>query len=282
MNKFLFLFILFFASQSFSVTIFTYMSKEDEKDTRKDYNVALLKLALDKTIPEYGPYKLVPSPKMNYLRADKIALKNNVKNFVYKAAIREDLVSKLGYVPFPVDRGIVGYRVFFVSPKAKEALKKVTTLKELKKFTIVQGIGWLDTQILRHHGFNVFEGSNYKGLFGMVAKNRIDLFPRGANELLNEYKAYKKIKNLDFDRSLILYYPLPRFFFMNKKNKKSLERLQKGISIAYKDGSFVELWNKYYKKSIDFVNLKKRKIIRIDNPYIKNIDSSYKKYIYQP
>ncbi|WP_037940824.1 hypothetical protein [Sulfurospirillum arcachonense] len=282
MHRLIFIFLLFFLNKSFAATIFTYIPKADKDDARTKYNIALLKLALEKTIPNYGPYKLVPSPRMNHGRADKVTLDNNFENFVHKSAVTEKRLSQFAYVSFPVDRGIIGYRVFFVSPKAKEELKKVTTLEELKKFTILQGTSWLDTDILRHYGFNVFEVHSYKGMFKMVAKNRVDLFPRGASEILDEYEAYKNIQNLDLDKALVLYYPLPKFFFMNKKNKKGIERLKKGLFMAYKDGSFMKLWNQYHKKSIDFVNLKKRKIIQIDNPFIKHIDPSYKKYIYQP
>lgn len=281
MNKVIFLFLIFFATQSYAQTIITYMSKEDSKDTRKNYNVALLKLAFDKTIAQYGPYKLIPSENMNYLRARKVALKNDVENFIYKDSVTKERITTLGYVPFPVDRGIVGYRIFFVSPQIKDKLKTINNVHELKNFTMLQGLGWLDTKILKYSGFSVIEGSNYKGLFGMLALGRADLFPRGANEILYEYNAYKDIENLDFDTSIALYYPLPRFFFTNKNNKKLIERLEKGIIIAYEDGSLEKLWNKYYKKSIDFVNLKNRKLFKIENPFLDGIDNSYEKYIYK-
>jgi hypothetical protein len=52
--------------------------------------------------------------------------------------------------------------------------------------------------------------------------------------------------------------------------------------LAYEDGSFEELWDKYYKKSIDFANLKERKLLKLENPFLDGIDTSYKKYIFQP
>jgi hypothetical protein len=281
MHKLLLL-IIFLTSNLFAETIFTYMSKEDKHDKRKDYNTALLKLSLDKTTPTYGTYKLVPTPKMNHARARKTAFNNELKNFIFKDSVSTKRTSDLAYIPFPVDRGIVGYRVFFVSPEAKERLKEVTSLEDLKKFTFLQGLGWLDTKILRRHGFTVYEGNNYKGLFGMVAKDRADIFPRGVNELFSEYQAYKNIKNLTYDTSLVLYYPLPRFFFSNKANKKALKRVHEGIMMAYEDGSLIELWNSYYKDNLDFVNLKKRKIFKITNPFLDGIDTSYEKYIYKP
>jgi hypothetical protein len=257
------------------------MPKEDKNDKRKEYNIALLKLALDKTVSTYGPYKLVPGPIMNHARAKKIALDNTLENFIYKDSVSHELISELGCIPFPLDRGIVGYRVCFVSPNSKDKIATITSVDELKKFKFLQGIGWLDNKILKYHGFTVYQGNNYLGLFGMISKNRADIFPRGANELLYEYENYKKYNNnLTYDTSFALYYPLPRFFFTNKHNKILIERVKKGIMIAYKDGSFLKLWNEFYKESIDFVNLKNRKIFKLTNPFLKDIDKSYEKYIY--
>ena len=75
-------FILFFTTQSFTQTIFTYMGKEDTKDDRKNYNIALLKLALDKTVSMHGAYKLVPYAKMNHKRAEKTALEEQMNYLV--------------------------------------------------------------------------------------------------------------------------------------------------------------------------------------------------------
>ena len=56
------------------------------------------------------------------------------------------------YVRFPIHLGIVSYRICFVSPQQQAAVASVTTLDQLKKFTLGQGKGWLDVQILRQAG----------------------------------------------------------------------------------------------------------------------------------
>jgi hypothetical protein len=104
MNKILYICILLIiANPLFAETIFTYLVKEDVKDTRNEYNNALLKLALDKTIDTYGSYKLVPSPPMNYARAEIVAEHGDLTNFIFKDSVRKELLSKLGYIPFPID-----------------------------------------------------------------------------------------------------------------------------------------------------------------------------------
>lgn len=269
-------------TQALAETIFTYQAKESATDTRREYNRELLRLALEKTLSKYGPYKLVASPSMNTARSLEMVREGALTNFFVRKSVSQKALKEMGYVPFPVERGIVGYRVFFVSPKAKDRLKTVKKLDQLREYTIGQGIGWLDTHILRKNGFKVITGSSYEGLFRMVAQSRIDLFARGANELLSEYESHKDIKGFMYDDTIALYYPLPRFFFTHKSNIKAIKRIKEGLIAAYEDGSFQKLWSKYNGPSIEFVNLKKRQIFRIDNPFLNGLDKSYEKYIYYP
>ena len=264
--------------------IITYRSPESENDKRYDYDNALLKLAMEKTEKEYGYYTLKPSPIMNYARAIKMANDNTLKNFFMKLSY-EDRFSEemnMAYASFPIDLGIVGYRVCFACPEVKEKITDVKTLDDLRKFTHGQGRGWSDVQILRHNNFEVHEIDAYESLFKMVAAKRFDLFCRGTNELLDEYNAHKHIDNFTYDTSISIAYPLPRFFYTHKSCKTALERVNMGLKIAYSDGSLKKLWLKNYQDSIDFVKLDKRKIYNIENPLLKKLNFDFQKYFYKP
>src|SRR5205814_473177 len=138
------------------------------------------------------------------------------------------------------------------NPSTIKKLTKIKTLNDLKKFKHGQGQGWSDVEILRNHRFDVMTVANYESLFTMVAAGRFDLFCRGANELLEEYNSHKHLPNLVYDKSFSLYYPLPRFFYTNAKNKQLIKRIQAGLIIAYNDGSLVKLWKKEYGDSVKF------------------------------
>ncbi len=281
---FIFSFALIMVNFVSAQMIITYRSPESKNDKRYEYDNQLLKLSLDKTKKKYGDYKLVPSQVMNYSRAMKKLERNSYPNFMAKYSYEERFVEKmnLAYIKFPVDLGIVGYRVFFVSKKIKKKFSIVRTIDDLKKFTVGQGTGWADVEILRSSGFSVQEIPKYESLFYMVAANRFDLFPRGTNELLNEYEAHKGIKNFTYDTSLCLAYPLPRFFYTHKSNQKAIRRITEGLLMAFEDGSVEKLWHKKYKDSIEFVNLEKRRILWVENPNVKSINFDYKKYFYKP
>jgi len=273
---------LLFANIAFGDTVFTFRPAESQLDVRFDYDHQLLILALEKTKKTHDGYELRASPKMNFARAEKSAKENILPNFFFKQSYKEELSKHLTFVPFPVDLGIVGYRICFVSKKNKNKMRNITTIDDLKRLTHGQGLGWADVSILRHHGFTVDEIPTYESLFKMVALSRIDLFCRGANELLSEYNSYKNIPNFTYDTYVSISYPLPRFFFTSKQNKAAAERVHTGLVSAYNDGSLQALWLKHYKDSIDFVQLDKRKIFNLDNPLLKGLDPSYKQYIYNP
>lgn len=274
---------LFCFSSAISDTVFTYREKESPNDTRYEYDRRLIELALQKTEDKYGSFKLIPSnPGSNEKRVILEALTNKHENYFFKSSLNPELFKDLDYIPFPIDLGIVGYRVAFTSKKTNKKLKQVKTLDDLKKFSILQGLGWLDVEILEHHGFDLIFSSHYETMFKMVARDRGHLFLRGINEVLDEWHAHKHIKNLVLDDSILIHYPLPRFLFTNKANKEAIKRIHEGILIAYRDGSYHELWQEKYQASIDFSNLKKRNVFKIENPIIKGLDDSYKQYNFDP
>ena len=266
--------------RAFAQDKYTCCGPESAADTRREYECSVMRLSLEKTTEKYGSYNLDRSRYMNSARALLIAKNGTLPNFFIRTSATNKRINEMGYVAFPIDLGIVGYRVFLTSKGKARQLQRVKTIDDLKKFNFVQGLSWIDTKILRHNGFTIYE-SGYENMFSIAAAGRA-LFSRGANEVLTEYEQRKSLSELHIDDKLSLYYPLPRFLFTSKKNTAAIERMSEGIRIAYEDGSLQVLWKKFYGPSVEFVNLKNRKILRIENPFIDAIDKSYEKYLFDP
>ncbi len=262
-------------------TTFTARAPESSTDQRKDYENALLRLALEKTRKKWGEFRIVYTPTMNWKRTFHNMEIGKYENPMFNTSAADDLCARFSYVNFPTDLGIVGYRVFFTSPEVNRRTKQVRTFEDLLKFSIGQMIGWKDIPILQHAGFKVVEAPFYESLFLMTPHHRFDLFSRGINEVKKEFNAHRHIKNLVLEENLALYYPLPRFFFTTKGNDDAVKRVSEGLKLAYEDGSLLDLWKNYYQESIDFVQLKKRKRFRIENPYITTVDKGYEKYFFR-
>lgn len=267
----------------FAQTVITYRTPESKTDSRYDYDTAVLDLALQKTVDSYGDYRLVPSPRMNFGRTMNYLKNNELENLVVKLSYSQSHpADSFSFAAFPIDLGIVGFRVCFISDDIKEELSHVDDIQTLKKYTHGQGVGWSDIDILRTNGMQVKATAPYASLFKMVALNRFDLFCRGANELLDEYQVHKNIPKLSYDEHFSLVYPLPRFFYSNSANKKVLLRIEQGLIKAHADGSLQTLWWRHYGDSIRFSKLEKRILFRLDNPLLEGLDESYQQYFFNP
>ncbi len=247
------------------------------------HEVEVLKLALDKTLPEFGPYELRGIPPMNRART-LVALSHNVyPNLILQMSYEDELAEqeKLGFIPFPLDRGVLSYRLCFMRDSLSATARSITHLDQFKGYHFGIGIGWADGKILRHNGLQVIESNSVVSLFRMTKAGRIDFFCRGASEFFYEQQDPNSL-GLTSDTHLALYYPLPKFFFAHKDSQVALNRVQKGLEIAYQDGSFNKLWSKRHLNTLERAKLQQRNLIRLENPLIKHLSRGYEIYLYDP
>jgi hypothetical protein len=268
---------------SYAQTVFTHRVPEAYASNTPSYEVSVLKLALDKTLKEYGPYELKPAPKINVSRSLQSIKANTFPNYFASLGYNENYGSpeEITYVRFPVDLGVLSYRTCFASQESLAKLATINSLDELRMLSIGQGRGWVDGAILKHNGFNAVEIEPYPNIFKMVAAHRLDLFCRGANEIKEEYDRWMQTEGLGYDRHILIYYPMPIFFYTNSLNKEAVARVTKGLHKAYADGSLMKLWLDYHQASVDFAELDKRKVFRLENPLVKSINFNYAQYFYK-
>jgi len=278
------LLILLMADQALAELVVWHRSPLDFGNNRYIYDIEVLRLALEKTRPAYGDYQLRGLPATNYARLLHSLRQNTHPNLILEISYDKkwDESHELSYVPFPIDLGIIGYRICFVNPAVKEEIKQVASLQDLRQYTMGQGVGWADIGILRHNGFTVTEVSSYTSMFKMVAGGRFDLLCRGANELMDEFEQYKNIGKLTYDESFALVYRMPRFFYLNGKNVLLKKRLEEGLHLAYADGSLMALWRKENQPSVEFAQMPKRKVFYLDNPLIQGLSKDYEQYFVDP
>jgi hypothetical protein len=187
--------------------------------------------------------------------------------------------SELIAISFPVDLGIISHRICFVNPLVKEAIAQINHVEQLKAYSILQGVGWTDSAILRANGFRVTESSNYESMFKMVTAGRADLFCRSISELPKEVKEFHYISGLSYDESFVLTYHMPRFFYTNSRNTLLKARMEEGLKLAWKDGSLKQLWLSHFSRSIEQAQLPKRKVFTINNPFLEELNPDYQAYL---
>ncbi|MFW5498656.1 MULTISPECIES: hypothetical protein [unclassified Maridesulfovibrio] len=239
------------------------------EDNRHDYILDLLELALNKTIKEYGDYELkqYPLPTEQNRSLRMTSHEKGIDVVWSMTSIKRE--KELRAIRIPLQKGLLGYRIFIIKAGRQASFYKVRSINNLKYFTAGQGHDWPDTEILRANGLPVETCSQYSFCFDMLLQNRFDYLPRGVSEPWNEIAKYPN-KELVVEKKLLLKYTAPLYFFVSRKNVKMAERIEKGLRAAIKDGSFDELFYNHPQLSTMFKKLcfKKRIIIELENPLL--------------
>lgn len=234
-------------------------------DRLQDNPVAyqILETALDKTKAEYGDYHLTPSIPMEQKRVI-FQVMNSSKPFIVNFAPNEYRESVLQPIRIPVTQGLLGYRVCLIKPEKQTVFSGVKGIESLKdrSITIGQGKDWPDTKILKSNGLNVITSPKYQNLFSMLEFERFDCFARSISEVLPELEKHSL---LTLEKSLLLVYRLPSFFFVNQNQTVLANRIEKGMQIAYQDGSIQKIIQQHYKGVFSEISASNRTIIHLKN-----------------
>ncbi len=250
---------------------YLYHPPESSLDVRYVYQWDVLRMALEATKADWGPYRMLQSERMTESRQAYEMMNATGKLTVMYLSTVPRFESQLIPVRIPVDRNLGGYCVFLVRADQLPRLAAVRTIEDLKRFSYGLGLGWIDVDILRSNGFNVVTGSSYDGLFEMLANRRFDIFLRAAVEVLDEYEQHKAaLPGLRIEDRLVLYYPLPMYFWFPKteEGRRLAARVEAGMRRMIVDGSYDRVFDRYQRSKIERLHLKDRRILRIANPFL--------------
>ena len=252
-------------SQAKDITLVIHPADEEKGDPRFNDVKEILRMALEKTVAEFGPYELRASKQhTNGLRYLNNLANDHDLNVVWSSTTEEKEQNYLA-IRIPLRKGLLGYRILLVHKDKQALLKNVRTLADLKKFSVGQGVGWDDVKLYEANGISVVE-AKYSNLFRMLHYQRFDLFPRGINEIFTEFeKESAQNPDMVIDENILIHYPWPYYFFVSKNNQALHKRLASGLKKMLKDGSFDAIFWKYNGKAIEAVNFKNRRIIEIQN-----------------
>lgn len=251
-------------------------------DHRRTYAYRLLELALEKTVADFGPYELKGIPELTPNRMHMINKTGSVENFFAKFTYDAELNDSSVYAAFPVEFGVMAYRVCFVAPEFLDTSNTIDALHKLQAYSIGQGTGWPDTPIMRYNGLKVHEVLKSSQLIAMTERGRFDFFCRGLTEPMIEINRYKGRFPLVLNQSFMLQYELPRFFYTNKSNQAAMVRVREGLKRSYADGSAQSLFKSLYQTHFDFINAEQRTVLTLSNPNLNAVDDSYKMYNLTP
>jgi hypothetical protein len=265
-----FVFLIFFKC-AFSTTEIKLIRPETKEDNRYKYALKILSESLEITKKDYGNYKITFSAYSMTRDREFEELLEGVNLNVTAQPTKAKWEDKLIPIKIPIEMGLVGMRIFLIKKSNLSLLKKIKTIEDLKKLTIGSVSSWSSTQALDDQGFKTVQMPSYDALFSMFLMDRFILLPRGVNEIWDEYKSQSNEfkKNVVIDESILLYMPLPIYFFISPKEKKIANRIRTGLEALIKNGQFKKIFNDEYDKLIKKSNYKNRKFFFLKNPNVR-------------
>jgi hypothetical protein len=261
-----------------------YYAQGNEGAAETTFPFHVLKLALSKT---GKPYVLRPSPigRANSQRAADAMVGDGPIDVQWVAA---NLIydQKLSPIPFPIDMGLLGYRVFLIDASRQDEFRQIKTIDDLRKMVALQGAGWADVDVLRRAGLPVRTAPTYEDLFRMTVNGRADYFPRGVFEAYREKIRFAdSAPGLEVEDTLVLHYRFSDVFYVKKTDGQLRDDLYRGLIAAFDDGSFRALFlsNPDVQVVLASAHLKTRQVIEIDNPFLSaEMKAVDKRFWYQP
>lgn len=241
-----------------------YPQPQNAQDHRSDYAIALLTAALARSAPQT---QVLPSRHVfSRSRALEELTPGGGVDVVWTLTSVE---REQKYLPvrLPIYFGYGGYRVLLIHQQQSSRFAALRTGAQWRELRFAQVHDWLDTGLLRQHGWQVQGVSQYANLFPLLLKNRVDAVPRGVLEVSDE-AAQWQAKGLMIESQWLLKYPSAEYFFVSQQNPQLALQLEQGLQQMQHDGSLQRLFDQHFAAKLAALNLPKRRVISIQNPYL--------------
>ena len=242
---------------------------------RDGYQFALLTLALDKTVKDYGPYQLirvVRSYSTSRLRRE--INRGDVVN-VHAGPWRpletteDKLPERSLRVNVPIFKDLLGYRKLLIRRDDLDRFKRIGQAEDLKELVVGQANGWVDVEIYRHNGYRVNDIANPATLFDMLAKKRFDYIPISLMDVETVLSSRPELAGqLMLLPDITIYLPLPIIFYVNIHEPRMAERLEAGLNQARQDGSLDRLFKSSFAHELQLVRDGAHKRFMLTNPFV--------------
>ena len=247
----------------------TLPKQEPNKLVHNQFFLSLLERVLTVTADEFGTCQLQYSTQdLTHKRIDYLVKQGREIDLTWAPVTIERQQDYLT-INEPLVKGLLGFRIMLVKESNIDLLKGVDSIEKLKPFQFGLGYGWPDVDIYQANGLTVTQASTFEQLFKMLAAGRFPLFSRGFNEVLPEYQLHKNKKHA-IDPHIVLIYPLPVYFYVNKNNHLLANRLQVGIQMLRASGEFDYIFynDPDIVTSLKALNLERRNKIYLCNPHL--------------
>lgn len=241
----------------------------NNSSVREDYYLALIEAALHLTESDYGPYRIVYSQeslaserKHELLVSGEKLNVDRLVGFPANNGPRQGLLR----VDVPILKDFMGYRILLIRKENQTRFSSISRLADLRYLPMGFGKGW-EGHVYKHNGFSVVETINLSIMLKMLAGKRFAFVPLSAIEIEDKYEIDgMPVDYLVPESSLLVYMPLPVYFYVSPAEPVLAERLTKGLRQLTASGELDRIFNTHFGARLKRLHLAQRTIIELKNP----------------
>jgi hypothetical protein len=233
------------------------------------YFYRVLELALNKTDAQWGAVQISQLPYRPEDKRLRSALMQGGVDVLWSPT-SADFERQMLPVRISLLKELNNYRLLLIRKNEQPAFSAVRSIDDLRKLRGGMGAQWTDASIMEYNRLPLVKAVGYGKLFKMLAAKRFDYFSRGVYQIQSEVNFYPELE-LQIEQELMLSYPNEVYFFVNKNNIDLAKRLETGLKIAQRDGSFDQLFNSIprYQWGMELLKKHQRRVITLQPLPIK-------------
>jgi hypothetical protein len=235
----------------------------------EDYYLAIIDAALKTTESTYGPYQLVftqeqlsSERKHDLLVVGEKVNVDRLVGFPTQKGPRKGLIR----IGLPLLNGFMGYRILLIRKEDQSRFSSIKTLDELHKLPMGFGKGW-EGHVYKYNGFSVAEPLTMTLLLKMLAGKRYFFVPLSVIEIDDHYAIDgQSVDNLVPEQSLLIYMPLPVYFYVSPEQPVLADRLTVGLKYLQESGQLDKIFKAHFSERLKRLHLSERTLIELSNP----------------
>lgn len=236
---------------------------ETQGDSRNHHPLAVLHLALEAsgTAARLEPFPVAATQE----RAIRLVEQGRLD--VMWAMATNERMARLRAIPYPIDRGLLGWRLLLVPARHRDSFAGIRDLKALSAQLGVQGHDWPDLAIQRANGLPMLESTTYPGVFEKLRRGRATYASRSVVEVRQEADRFGR-DGLVVAPGLAMHYRAPQVFFVNAKDEALGDAIERGLRVAMQDGRLDELFERTFGADLARLEESQPVWLRLRNPLL--------------
>jgi hypothetical protein len=247
------------------------------RDKRTIFYIELLKIILAQSSKNYS----VLASASGLTSARQVQMTRTGEIDVVWITTHTEGADSLRAIEIPLDKGLMGWRIFLINKEDQPLFSAVRTLEDLQKIPLGQVQYWHDTEILIANHFNVVTTPAYASTFKMLKRKRFLYFPRSMTEIWKEQENEKQ-EGIVVEKDLLIQYPITYFYYVSKDNVTLADDIKSGFEKIIKSGAYEQLFQQYNGQDIQNTDLAHRRVFKLYNPFlVEGAEIKYKDYWFQ-